>query len=81
MLAQVKILLSGTSIPGGVSPYVCREIVEGDNDDIIEFMIGYNTVRCLPLAISHRSVWSQTPSSHFCCVCVVIFVYVLCCVL
>ena len=43
-------------------------------------MIGYNTVRCLPLAISHRSVWSQTPSSHFCCVCVVIFVCVCVCV-
>lgn len=45
---QVTVLLEGNSIPGGVTPYTCRQIVEGD-DDIIEFMTGYNTV-CLLFA-------------------------------
>eukprot|EP00043_Microstomoeca_roanoka_P000120 m.26822 g.26822 ORF g.26822 m.26822 type:complete len:853 (+) comp10131_c0_seq1:201-2759(+) len=42
--STVTVLLEGNSIPGGVSPYVCREIVEGDNDEIMEFMLGYNAV-------------------------------------
>lgn len=65
--SEVKILLSGTSIPGGVSPYVCREIVEGDNDDIIEFMIGYNTVTEFISAIGEKTRpytinWRSRPS-------------------
>ncbi|EGD74356.1 hypothetical protein PTSG_06365 [Salpingoeca rosetta] len=62
--SEVKVLLSGTSVPGGISAYVCREIVEGENDDIMEFMIGYNAVtefisaageKTRPFTISWRS--------------------------
>lgn len=41
---KVQILLQADSFVNRVEPYACQEIVEGEDDHILEFMLGYNRV-------------------------------------
>jgi hypothetical protein len=45
LLLQVHVLVDGEHAPSRVEPFACEEILEGNDDEGIEYMLGYNRVR------------------------------------